>query len=76
MDQDDELMDLNEQETETRQSNHNSVPNTETVANEPSKKGGYIRVTTILQILEILKGPSRFRIFQKKIFGKLVLDFL
>ena len=68
--------DLNEQQTETGQSDHNSLPNTETVANEHSNKGGYIRVTTILQILEILKGPSRFIISQKKIFGKLVSDFL
>ena len=44
MDQDDE------QQTEPGQSNHNSLPNTETVANEHSNKGWDIRVITILQI--------------------------
>ena len=34
------------------------------------------RVTTIFEVLEILKDPSRFRIFKKKIYGKLVSDFL
>jgi hypothetical protein len=34
------------------------------------------RVSTILEIFEILKGESRFRIFKKKMFGKLVSDFL
>ena len=34
------------------------------------------RVTIILEILEILKGPARFRCFKKKIFGKPVSDFL
>ena len=47
--------------------------------NYGSKHLLHIRVITILEILEILeilKGPSRFRIFKKKIFGKLVSDFL
>ena len=44
MDQDDEALDLNEQQTEPGQSDHNSLPNTETVANEHSNKGWYIRV--------------------------------
>ena len=39
--------------------------------NYGSKHLLHIRVITILEILEILKGPSRFRIFKKKIFGKL-----
>ena len=36
---------------------------------------GLGRVITICKNLEILKGPCRFRILKRKIFGKLVSDF-
>ena len=36
----------------------------------------FSRVSTILENLDILKGPSRSRTFKKKVLGKLVSDFL